>query len=45
MNKSQLLLIIFLLVVVGALWSLMFSFSMVPAHSRDALGTQAAPIE
>lgn len=45
MNKSQLLLILFLLSFVAALWLLVFSCSMVPAHYRDPFGTQTIPIE
>lgn len=45
MNKSLLLLILFLVFFVAAMWLMVFNFSMVPAHSRDPFGSQTATIE
>ena len=45
MIKPRILLVISLVVFVSALWLLMFSYSMIPAHARDPFGSQTAPVE
>ena len=45
MIKPRILLVIFLAAFVSALWLLMFSYAMIPAHARGPFGSQTAPVE
>lgn len=45
MNKTQLLLILSLLIFVVLMWVLVLKFGMVPAHSRDPVGSQSVELE
>jgi hypothetical protein len=44
MNKSQFMLKISLILFVLIMWVLALNFGIVPAHSRDPLGTQSTPL-